>query len=75
MDDIRTYVYVLRGPRAGDYGFFRGTWSDREAQYVNAGVTKALIRFRDGNMISVETSNLRAATALEILIEERYGKF
>lgn len=72
---MKTYVYVLRGKRAGDFGFFRGTWNDREAQFINQGVTKALVRFRDGALIAVETSNLRSANAMEIMLEERHGKF
>lgn len=75
MNDVRTYVYVLRGKRAGDFGFFRGTWNDREAQFIKQGVTKALVRFRDGALISVETSNLRSANDMEIMLEERHGKF
>lgn len=71
----RTYVYLLRGSRAGQYGYMRGTFADREVTAVRGAIEKALVRFRDGKIKAVEIANLREATVMENVIERRYGEF
>lgn len=73
-NEARTFVYVLRGARRGQFGYFRGDMASR-LQGINQGILKTGVRFRGGDFVMVAISDLREATDMEKIIEERYGKF
>lgn len=73
------YLYVLRGPRAGQYGYCWGHLHDRvqtaEKRNISPADFKVGVRFRDGDFLTIALDNLREATPLEQIIEARYGEF
>lgn len=79
VTDDWSYFYVLRGPRAGEYCRFKGTYEARIETAANWGIPsgefKAGVRFRDGDFVMIPLTNLRQATPMEIICEERNGAF